>query len=39
MARLFCVGIDATNIRRGGGRTHLVEILRAASQNYHFLGL
>lgn len=24
------VGIDATNLRQGGGRTHLVELLRAA---------
>lgn len=26
----FIVGIDATNLRRGGGVTHLVELLRAA---------
>ena len=25
------VGIDATNLRRGGGRTHLIELLRAAN--------
>jgi len=25
------VGIDATNLRHGGGRTHLIELLRAAS--------
>jgi glycosyltransferase involved in cell wall biosynthesis len=25
------IGIDATNIRRGGGRTHLIELLRAAN--------
>lgn len=24
------IGIDATNLRRGGGRTHLIELLRAA---------
>ncbi len=24
----FVVGIDATNLRRGGGRTHLIELLR-----------
>lgn len=26
----FIVGIDATNLRHGGGRTHLIELLRAA---------
>ena len=26
----FRIGIDATNLRRGGGRTHLIELLRAA---------
>jgi glycosyltransferase involved in cell wall biosynthesis len=25
------VGIDATNLRQGGGRTHLIELLRAAT--------
>lgn len=25
------VGIDASNLRRGGGRTHLIELLRAAN--------
>lgn len=25
------VGIDATNLRQGGGRTHLIELLRAAN--------
>ena len=24
------IGVDATNLRRGGGRTHLIELLRAA---------
>jgi glycosyltransferase involved in cell wall biosynthesis len=28
--RPFVIGIDATNIRRGGGRTHLIELLSAA---------
>ena len=27
----FRIGIDATNLRRGGGRTHLIELLRAAN--------
>ena len=25
------IGIDATNLRQGGGRTHLIELLRAAT--------
>ena len=25
------IGIDATNIRQGGGRTHLIELLCAAT--------
>ena len=29
------VGIDASNLRRGGGVTHLVEILRAANPSQH----
>lgn len=29
-ARPLTIGIDATNLRRGGGVTHLVELLRAA---------
>lgn len=29
------VGIDAFNLRRGGGITHLVELLRAADPNRH----
>lgn len=29
------IGIDATNLRRGGGRTHLVELLRAADPQVH----
>lgn len=27
---MLCIGIDATNLRGGGGRTHLIEFLRAA---------
>jgi glycosyltransferase involved in cell wall biosynthesis len=27
----FIIGIDATNLRQGGGRTHLIELLRAAT--------
>lgn len=29
------VGIDASNLRRGGGVTHLVEVLRAADPSQH----
>lgn len=29
-AKLLTIGIDATNLRRGGGVTHLVELLRSA---------
>jgi len=29
------VGIDAANLRRGGGRTHLIELLRAAQPRDH----
>lgn len=29
------VGIDATNLRQGGGRTHLIELLRAANPEAH----
>lgn len=29
------VGIDATNLRQGGGRTHLVELLRVAEPQAH----
>jgi glycosyltransferase involved in cell wall biosynthesis len=32
------VGIDATNLRQGGGRTHLVEVLRAADPAAHGFG-
>lgn len=31
----FVIGIDATNLRQGGGRTHLIELLRAASPEVH----
>lgn len=30
LSELFTLGIDATNLRSGGGITHLVELLRAA---------
>lgn len=29
------IGIDATNLRQGGGRTHLIELLRAADPPAH----
>jgi glycosyltransferase involved in cell wall biosynthesis len=29
------IGIDATNLRRGGGRTHLTQLLRAATPAAH----
>ena len=29
------IGIDAINIRRGGGVTHLVELLNNTNQNQH----
>lgn len=32
------VGIDAANLRRGGGITHLTEILRAATPERHNIG-
>jgi glycosyltransferase involved in cell wall biosynthesis len=31
----LCIGIDASNIRAGGGVTHLVELLRAADPILH----
>lgn len=31
----FIIGIDATNLRQGGGRTHLIELLRAAKPDVH----
>ena len=34
-AKLLTIGIDATNIRIGGGITHLVELLRAAQPAEH----
>ena len=34
-AKLLTIGIDATNIRGGGGLTHLVELLRAARPEVH----
>jgi len=30
------IGIDATNLRHGGGRTHLIELLRAANTSRHY---
>lgn len=29
------IGIDATNLQRGGGRTHIIELLRAAQPEQH----
>jgi glycosyltransferase involved in cell wall biosynthesis len=34
-AELLTIGIDATNLRMGGGVTHLVELLRAAQPAEH----
>ena len=34
-AKLLTIGIDATNIRGGGGLTHLVELLRTARPEVH----
>lgn len=31
--KAITVGIDASNLRMGGGRTHLIELLRAAPEN------
>ena len=33
--RGFVIGIDATNLRQGGGRTHLIELLLAADPTTH----
>jgi glycosyltransferase involved in cell wall biosynthesis len=33
--RHFVIGIDATNLRQGGGRTHLIELLRVAQPLTH----
>lgn len=35
---MLVVGIDATNLRRGGGRTHLIEVLRAARPSEYGIG-
>ena len=35
IARRLTIGIDATNLRRGGGVTHLVELLRVAKPDTH----
>lgn len=32
------LGIDATNLRQGGGRTHLIEVLRSAVPQAHGFG-
>ena len=37
-AKPLTIGIDATNIRIGGGVTHLVELLRAAQPAKHGIG-
>ena len=34
-AKPFTIGIDATNLRGGGGVTHLVELLRATQPEFH----
>jgi len=34
----LCLGIDATNLRRGGGRTHLLELLTHANPLSHGIG-
>lgn len=36
--RLLTVGIDATNLMGGGGRTHLIELLRSADPVAHGIG-
>jgi glycosyltransferase involved in cell wall biosynthesis len=33
--RTLTIGVDATNLRRGGGRTHLIELLQAADPRVH----
>lgn len=33
--KMVTIGIDATNLIRGGGRTHLIELLRAAEPEAH----
>lgn len=35
MSNVRCVGIDAANLRGGGGRTYLIELLRAANPRKH----
>jgi glycosyltransferase involved in cell wall biosynthesis len=34
----YTIGIDATNLRAGGGVTHLMELLRAAQPEVHGIG-
>lgn len=34
----YTIGIDATNLRSGGGVTHLLELLRAAQPDEHGIG-
>ncbi len=38
VGQLLTVGIDASNLLQGGGRTHLVELLRAADPEAHGFG-
>ena len=33
--KTITIGIDASNLRQGGGRTHLIELLRAADPTIH----
>lgn len=35
MSKHLTLGIDATNLRQGGGRTHIIELLRHASPSAH----
>jgi len=35
LSKNFTIGIDATNLRRGGGVTHLIELLSAAEPQMH----
>ena len=35
LQKLIRIGIDASNLRQGGGITHLAELLRAASTQNH----
>ena len=35
LQKLMRIGIDASNLRQGGGITHLAELLRAANPQLH----